>query len=244
MKFKPRPELGNLCTGKLIKVEIVEHLIPKFSEEGIENTWEYAGFTVPSLELTFKQTATTADPRERLYKQEYKVITSVDKSGVDVDLKVVTNLYTSMFAHVKHICNAYKGLANYSEAVANINAIVIDPTASVEARIVNFKGFLEYFAALLAGKDGKGVYQTIELWLKLVADYRTAKFLAFPTFVGEGFVERIIAKQNPAIEIKPNESIELVAAKPKSKGGKGVAAAGVGSEPDGEVDDLLAKYNK
>jgi len=244
LKFKPRPELNNLCTGKLIKVEIVEHLIPAFSEEGIENTWEYAGHTVPALELMFKQTATKSDPKERIYKHEYKVITSVDKQGIEVDPKVVVKLYTDMFAHLKHICNAFKGTSNYSEAVADINKIVIDPTVSVAERIVNFKAFLGYFAALLGGKDGKGVYQTIELWLKLVADYRTAKFLGFPTYVGEGFVERIIPQQNPSIEIKPNESIELVAAKPKSKGAKGAAAAGAAPESDNDVDDLVAKYNK
>jgi len=244
LKFKPRPELGNLCTGKLIKVEIVEHLIPKFSEEGIESTWEYAGFTVPALELTFKQTSTTADPKERIYKHEYKVITSVDKQGVDLDPKMVIKFYTDMYAHIKHICNAFKGTANYSEAVADFSKVQIDPTASVEKRIVNFKVFLEYFVALLGGKDGKGVYTTIELWIKLVADYRTAKFLAFPSFVGEGFVERLIAKQNPSIEIKPNESVELVAGKSKGKAGAKGAAAGAIASEDGEVDDLVAKYNK
>jgi len=226
-------------------VEIVENTIPQFSEEGIENTWEYAGKTVPSLVLTFKQTATTVDPRERIYKHEYKIITSVAKTGIEVDAKTVVKLYQDMFAHIKHICNAYKNTANYSEAVASLNDFTIDPTASVDVRVVNFRNFLGYFVKLFAGKDGKGVYQTTELWMKLVADYRTAKFLAFPTFVGEGFIERIIAKQNPAIEFKPNESIELVAPKSKTKGAKGAASQGTGApETDSEVDDLLAKYNK
>lgn len=45
--------------------------------------------------------------------------------------------------------------------------------------------------------------------MKLVADYNTHKFLAFPSFVNRGFVERVIPGQSPSIEFEAGETIHL-----------------------------------
>lgn len=246
LKFKPRPELNNLCIGKLVKVEILDSEVALYNEAGVESTWEYAGHTIPRLELTFEQNPTTVDPAKRVYKDTCNVIGSLKNDGTPIELKTVTSLYESMYARLKHICNAYKHKANYSEAVADVNKLAIDVSAPVEDRIVMFRSFLQYFVDLLAGKDGKGIYTGTDCWMKLVADYSSGKFLAFPTFVGEGFIEPVIAKRNPAIEIKPGESVELVAGKKGSKG-KGGAADKASEDEAGvesDVADLINKYNK
>ena len=246
LKFKPRPELNNLCVGKLVKVELLESEIAQYNEAGIESTWEYAGHTIPRLELTFMQTPSNTDPRERIYKQEYKVIGSLKNDGSEIDSKTVKSLYESMYAHLKHIANAYKTKANYSEAVADVNLLAIDISAPVETRIVMFKNFLQYFVNLFAGKDGKGIYTNAECWMKLVADYSSGKFLAFPTFVGEGFIELVVKGRNPGIELKASETIELTASKKGTKGSGGAASKANSTEEgavDGDIADLVNKYN-
>lgn len=243
LKFKPRPELNNLCIGQLISVEVIKAEAPKFDEStGIEKTWEYAGYVIPRIILKFKQKPTQQDPKERIHTHEEKVIGALKGDGTEIDPKVVASLYNSMYARLQHICNAYKHLANY----ADITAPGINPFAPIETRVAQLERFFNHFATVLAGKDGKGVYRNVDVWLKVVADFKSGKYLRFPEFVGEGFIERWVANQVPSIEIKPNEGIELVAgAKGKGKGPKGSNAAATAEEHVADdIMDMVNKYNK
>lgn len=241
LPFKPDPQIGNLCIGTIDDVELVETETPKFNESGVESDWEYAGHTVPALRITFKQAPTKSDIKPRYYEHWFKVITSVDNKGDEVPTKTIMALYQGLYGQLRHICNAYKGLKEYDMKLSP-KCPSIDPKASVEVRIQQFKAFFQFFYDLLQGKGDEPMYKGVKLYIKLVADYRTGKFLTIPTFVGRGFVERVLPDVNPSIALEPNETVVLT--KGKAKGGteQAVSNAGVDANTDPAIDDILKKY--
>ena len=92
--------------------------------------------------------------------------------------------------------------------------------------------------------DANPAYKNVRLWIKLVADYSTRKFLTFPTYVGRGFVERLIEGVEPTIDFEPNETIQWSASK-NAKGNHEASAtttAAPTAEVSPEIDELLKKY--
>lgn len=242
LTFKPDPEIGNLCLGYLDDVRLEFRESPRILEDGTTNNWEYAGLKVPTLILTFKQARSNSNPKDRYYEHTFKPVTTKTKDGAPVEAKTIQNLLMQEYGRLRHIANQYKGLKNYPADLGSCPGI--DYGASAERRCEQYVAFFEYFKKLLEGNGEVPMYKGVRLWIKLIADFSTHKYLTFPTFVGRGFVERVIEGNAPTIDFEPNETVVL--AKDTSKGGKHEAAAQATPTTDNtltpEVADILAKY--
>lgn len=243
LTFKPDPEINNLCLGYLDEVRLEFRESPLLLEDGTENTWEYAGCNVPSLVLTFKQARSKNNLKDRYYTHVFKPVTTKTKDGNPVDDKVIVNILQQEYARLRHIANQYKGLKNYPVDLGSCPGI--DYGAAAKVRCEQYAAFFEYFKKLLTGHDeANPAYKNVRLWIKLVADYSTRKFLTFPTYVGRGFVERVIEGVEPTIDFEPNETIQLSAGK-NAKGNHEASAtttAAPVAEVSPEIDELLKKY--
>lgn len=243
LSMKPNPVIGNLCLAILTDVKIEQHEAPKTNPEtGIENLWDFAGYTIPTMVLTFKQVPTKEDPYDRYYEHRFKVVPNLDKNGAPIDKKIVISLYQQYFSQLQHICNAYEGVPGFSD---NEEVPGIDPEANVEVRIKQFNAFFEHFLNVLTGNGDKPVYKDVKVYLKLIADYRTRKFLTLPTFVGRGFIQRVLPGANPKIALEPNETVVLAAGKTQSKTENAIASAAPMSENtelDPEIAAILASH--
>ena len=240
--FKPDPELNNLCLGYLDDVRIEERESPLLNEDGTENTWEYAGLKVPTLVLTFKQAKSQSNPKDRYYEHRFKPVTTKTKEGNPVDSKTLVNMITQEYARLRHITNQYKGLKTYPTNLGSCPGI--DYGASAKVRCEQYLEYFKYFKALLDGTNpDQPHHKGVKLFIKLVADYSTGKFLAFPSFVGRGFVERVFDNQSPTIDFEPNETVQLNTTANK---GKREAAAGApataDTAPSEDIQNIISKY--
>lgn len=243
LTFKPDPSIGNLCLGMLDDVRIDVRKSPKLLEDGTENTWEYAGLDVPTIVLTFKQCKTKENPKDRYYTFSVKPVTTVDKDGNPVDPKKLIGILQQEYARLRHIANQYKGLKNYNNDLGQCPGI--DYAANPATRLEQYAAFFTYFKNLLVGVDENApMYKGVRLWIKLVADFSSGKYLAFPGFVGRGFVERVIEGQDPTIDFEANETVQLTKANNTSRAEKAVAAAPANAEVSSDVQSIIDKYSK
>ena len=227
LAFKPDPELGNLCMGIINDVRIDIREVPLLDDKGVESTWEYAGCKFPVLVIEFKQCKTDANPKDRYYTFTAKPVTTLNKKGELVEEKTVINIIQQV--------NAGKCPG-------------LDYAAPAKVRCEQYLAFFEYFKHLLVGDDEKNpIYKNVKLFMKLVADYNTHKFLAFPSFVNRGFVERVIPGQSPSIEFEAGETIHLAKDDtPKNR----EAAAGAPAPAPGatvvssDIQNILDRYSK
>ena len=208
LAFKPDPELGNLCMGIINDVRIDIREVPLLDDKGVESTWEYAGCKFPVLVIEFKQCKTDANPKDRYYTFTAKPVTTLNKKGEPVEEKTVINIIQQVYGQLRHIANQFKGLKGYPVNAGKCPGL--DYAAPAKVRCEQYLAFFEYFKHLLVGDDEKNpIYKNVKLFMKLVADYNTHKFLAFPSFVNRGFVERVIPGQSPSIEFEAGETIHL-----------------------------------
>jgi hypothetical protein len=238
LRFKPVPELGNLCIGELHAVVFKETEVAKVDDKGVERDYEYAGFKVPRLELEFKQSKTKPADPDRYYTHQIRIIGSKKKDGSPIPEETLTNLYMTMWDQIKHIHDAFKGTVNY-EPLSKIPTI--DEYGPAEQRITQFAKFFKRLEECFnKGKEDKPIFvddkgKPFKLWMKLVAEYKEGKYLTFPTFVGQGFIERYKTGVPSVLEIKPNETIHLSgsggAAKPTTQS--------IGNETQEEIGDDL-----
>lgn len=241
LTFKPDPSIGNLCLGMLDDVRIDVRKSPKLLEDGTENTWEYAGFDVPTIVLTFKQCKTKENPKDRYYTFSVKPVTTVDKDGNPVDPKKLIGILQQEYTRLRHIANQYKGLKNYNTELGQCPGI--DYAASPATRLEQYTAFFNYFKNLLVGVDENApVYKGVRLWIKLVAEFSSGKYLAFPGFVGRGFVERVIEGQEPTIDFEANETVQLTKSSNASRAENAVAKAA--PQPAGVSDDVQSIIDK
>lgn len=239
LKFKPRLEDGNLCIGRLVSAEVVMRKQEVNDKNGLPSTWEYAGCTIPNLELTFIQEPTNTDPAERVYKETFSIFTNVTKAGEAVDRATILSKYQEDYKKLRHIANAFTTMANYDKTavIADLNPFSED----VNARIESVTKYYQSWANLFQGKDGKG-FSGQKCRMKLIAS-PTGTYLCFPRFVGEGFIEKFIAERKATIELKPSESVELVKKEAtKRTGGAKTDAAETPAVSD-DVAALVAKYS-
>lgn len=245
LKFKPRPEIKNLTEATLIVSEISITEKPLINpESGLTETWEYAGFSRPAIHLEFKQVPTSADPYERFCDLYISPFTNKDKQGTPISVANITRFYKDQYLVLRHIANAFVNHPNYD---ATIKMPVFNPLLEeVGARIKSITAYYEAFIKLFKGKDGKGFKDQIN-YLKVVRS-TSGTFLQIPNYVGEGFIVKKIDGRKPTIELKPSESVELIAADPKHKKGFNAATGATSpasSESNSEdVQDLLSKYGQ
>lgn len=209
LNFKPDPELGNLCMGVINDVRIDIREIPMLDDKGVENTWEYAGCKFPKLIIEFKQCKSDSNPKDRYYTFAVQPVTTVDKKGEAVESSKIINIITQEYNRLRHIANQFKGVKGYPTNAGKCPGI--DYAASPKVRCEQYTAFFEYFKHLLVGDNEEApIFKGVKLWMKLIADYSSHKFLTFPSFVNRGFVERVIPNQNTTLEFEAGETINLV----------------------------------
>lgn len=214
LKFKPIKEFDDLCLGHLEDVRVEINEVKKVNDKGQESTWEYAGNMIPQLVFEFKNDAFKDEKVvDRYYLHRERIIGAVHSDGSPIADTKLEGMYGSMWDRIKHIHDAYSGSPNYKpfdDEVPEINE-----KATVEERVKQFTKFFKFVAdAFNKGADGqtpiyKSAGKPIVMNMKLVAEYKEGKYLAFPTFVGEGFIEVHKSGVEPTIEIKPNETVKL-----------------------------------
>lgn len=215
LKFKPDPKHGNLCIGYLNKVSVDTVESPLVDDKGNPNKWEFAGIKVPRLVLEYRNIPEKNTDPERFYFHTEGPITQTRNDGTSVEEKKIQSMYTALFDRIIHMYNVYEGASNYQELEIEVE---IDEKNNAENRAKQMTKFFKDVAyAFNKGKDEKPVFMEgnkhIPLYMKLLPDYQRGVRLEFPTFVGEGFVEVTKEGIPPVIEIKPNESVELVSKK-------------------------------
>ena len=209
LKFKPRIAIKNLCVGVIESVTIEHKKTEKYDDNGAERTYEYAGYEVPSMVIRFRQIPTKEDPANRYYNHRFTIIASKRNDGKDVDRDQLVNIWKQQYEHLRHITNAFVGLRGYKDVD---NCPGIDIAASVETRIEQYEAFLQYFYNILTAEvpeTKKPLYEGVNLYIKLVAEYKNRKYLTFPNFVGRGFIERVKPNVNPTLEFAPGETVQL-----------------------------------
>lgn len=234
LKFKPSvyADLNGLCLGQLVSVEVTTEESPKILDDGTENSYQFAGLKVPKIRFNFKNVvrAEDKDRADRFFFHVEKPIISVKNDGEKMTDKLLESLYTQMWDRIKHIHDVFKNDPNY-KPIAELPDI--DPTSPEEKLVDQFTKFFEAIAASFnKGKNDKPIYQGedgkgLTCYMKLIAEYMQRRYLVFPNFIGEGFIERFKTKVPPTIELKPRETQELAAGKgSKSKEDAGSAATG------------------
>jgi hypothetical protein len=215
LKFKPDPlKNGGLCLGNLLSVEVTRSDAEKNTSDG-----EYGHMSIPQLVFRFKQVKDNAADPDRFHVHRERVINSMTSEGETVAQETLDSLYQSMWFRIKHM---YDRMIDKPIDQKKLDAVIVDEHAKPAERIEQFFKFFTFVADLFnKGDGGKPIFKKEETFvLKLVADYTTRKYYTFPTFVGQGFIERAKFKTvgdkkvlNTTLEIKPNESIELGAGK-------------------------------
>lgn len=240
LKFKPSvyKDLNGLCLGQLVGVEVTSEESPKILDDGSENPYQFAGLKVPKIKWNFKNVVRKEDEdkADRFFFHVEKPIISVKNDGEKMTDKSLESLYTQMWDRTKHIHDAFKNDPNY-KPIAELPDI--DPTAPEEKLVEQFTKFFEAIAdAFNKGKNDKPIYQDEEgkgltCYMKLVAEYGQRRYLVFPTYVGEGFIERFKKGVPPTIELKPKDTQELAASgNTKSKEESNTATTGYEDLPE------------
>ena len=156
------------------------------------------------------------------------VIGSLRTDGSPIEDTTLGALYESMWDRIKHIHDAFSAAPNY-KAIESLPSI--NEHGEAAKRVEQFTKFFQAIAdAFNEGKGGKPIFvdaegKTLPLWMKLIAEYKEGKWLQFPTFVGEGFIELYKPGVPPTIEVKPGESVVL-----RVKGEKKGTTAAAGCE--------------
>ena len=246
LAFKPDPEIGNLCMGYINDVRIDIREVSKLNEDGTENTWEYAGCKFPTMVIEFKQAKSDANPKDRYYTFTVKPVTTLNKNGEPVQVDKIVSIMQQEYARLRHIANQFKGVKGYPTNAGGCPGI--DYAAAPEVRVAQYTAFFEYFKNLLVGENPETpIYKGVKLWMKLVADYSTGKYLAFPGFVGRGFIERVIQGQNTTLEFEANETVALTKSTKENKReaaiNNGIPAMDAGAT-DPSIQSVIDKYSK
>lgn len=253
LNLKPSKDTFGLALAELESVEVKDYEVPVTDEKGSETKSEFKGLTVPRINLTWRNHKVKEGEEDRYHTLSFGPIVSVKNDGSPMDAKTLSSIYENMFAALMHAHNCYKGSVNY---IAIKSLPDIDETATAAARVEQTRAFFKAFEKAFNGTDGKAVYKNTEgknipVWLKLVADYKTQSHYETPNFVGQGWTEvaiqttinnKVVWKQ-PLIELKPNESIDLIPKTSKKPSNVNIATDQMASNSS-DVDDLISKYVK
>lgn len=237
--FKPQEELDFLTKGHLVSVKVVEKKVEKKKDDGSDNLWEYAGFTVPHLQFTFIQAKKDKNERNRVLNHVENVITFKSNEGVAIDMSVIESLFEQMNDRVVHIHDAFKDEGNY----APMPDFEFSQGATIKERLEAFKVLFENIAqAFNVGLNDKPLYidkdgKPVPLYIKILPEYKRGTYYTLPTYVNKGFIERCHGSK-PFIELTATEkaNIELRS----SKGGAVAGKEGSVVQQD-EIDDEIAK---
>lgn len=206
---------GGLALGFLESVELVIN----DSKESTSD-WEYKGLALPNLIFRFAQKKSKESDKDRKFTHVERVIVSTGNTGDPIAPKTLNSLYSSMWRRIKHIYDAYAAFApNVREITQDdINAVMIDETASPEDRAKQFTRFFQYFEGIFnKGTDGKPIYKdsagvSYLMTIKVVAEYGGKEYYTFPSFTNEGFIEKAVFDGNnlvTSLRLRSDETIEF-----------------------------------
>jgi len=225
--FKAQPELNNLCSGTIKRVELIEKLSTDSKED-----YEYHGMNVSSILIEFKQ---NVDGRDRIYKHIENPIVAVTNAGEPIEDDKLESLMMEQYKRLMHILSSYKAVANY-----NAKVVIPDIDFSLPAaeRLASFKAFYEAFVNYFnKGTDGNPIFTGKKQIMKLIyakkKDGSLNNKFEFPNFVGKGFIEPLVMNGTrlvTSLEVYANEAITYVKVNPSA--GDDIAA----SKPRGNVN--------
>jgi hypothetical protein len=218
LNLKPNKDKYNgLVLAEIESVEVKDFVVEEFDDKGAESKSEFKGVTVPRISITWRNHKLAAEEEDRFHTLSYGVIVTITKDGTPVSGKDVKSMYETMYSNLMHIHNAYKKAINYKSILSLPD---IEENAVPELRAKQTKAFFEAFAKAFNGENGKAIYldekgNPIPVWLKLVTGYKDTSRYETPTFVGQGYTEMAVMTstgwKKPNVELKPKESIDLMA---------------------------------
>lgn len=213
----------------------------------------FAGLKIPRIVFTFASNETDINKRHYVNLQFNAVESNVDTIPGGKDSWHVD----SVFDWFKHILNVYvtKGAELTEDQAAKLSLpfedfneqgeyVPVEP----ETVVAGWKQLFENMAAMLNEvKDGHNSFTTkdnkpIVVWIKLIRFARSRRKgwtpvangeLAFPTFVGEGCIEKFVPNTVPSIKLDAlNQTIQIMEIKkPKAPNMPGAAAGVAGAAP-------------
>jgi len=209
VKIKPDAAIDNLCIVGLTDVIFDKAVFDK-AKEG----YEFAGMEVPRIYLKFKQFH--SDGIERFYTHTLKAVVSVKNSGEVMTADVRASIYTSQFALLRHIHDAFSTVANFNALdktgfkLPNLNMDL-----GGQKHLTELEKWYTALVSMFTGTDGKPVYLNAKgNPHKLIGKFilnGSAKSVAIPQYINDGFIEMlkvdIQGKPITALEIKPSENV-------------------------------------
>jgi len=204
---------------------------------------EYKGLDVPELHIeVINHKLKEDDPDRYLLIKEKTIHSKTLMQGSEteytfLEAKLVNDLTEQMYARVKHIYDAFYFAPSYvdfakltkKQVAEYFNLPDVEDALSAEERVERFTKFYNFIAdafnGKLAGEDGTPIYKDGNSFhvmrLKVVAEYKEGNYFTIPTYVGQGFIEKAIKKDNKwqspiKVYKKPKDRFVLTEGKPKS----------------------------
>jgi len=216
LTFQPDANINKgLCMGKLIRIEIEEHEVPKLKEDGSISSWEFAGNVLPTLIFEFKQINNDPKDTAERFLIHRETIIGGKSNGEPLEPKTWEDLITAQYNRLQHIVNAFDK-ANIGTKSKNLNKFEMSNADSVEVKITKTRKFFEHFVKQIKGTEEKPRFENVLLWMRVIAIPNSFKYYGLPAFVGQGFLEVIKQGTAPTIKIGINDSLVLVSGKTKS----------------------------
>lgn len=218
-KLNPMSKGNGLCLGALVNVNVTLSEKPVKEDSAYIN---YRGLHMPMLHFVF---AGSDANKGRTYIRTF--------NAWDFEYDLTSNYpdqnWNVFSSNIKHYLEVFKGGELSDDDFAKL---AIDDEKRGEEMVKEFKRYFDDIAKLFNNyhgknkpiyKDDKGV--PYPLWMKLLISIKGSHVNkgnpGFPSFVGDGIIEKYIPKVDPYIAIRPakQESIEdkpLESKKPNS----------------------------
>ena len=212
----PEEAYHNLCFAKIESVTVEFYEVKQFDDNGAPSASEYAGLTVPRLNIKTKREIMpfSVDTNQRSDTFSFGTINIKDtRTGQLRPKKDVTERVEQEFMHMIHIHNVIRKHTNQEPLDVSILS-KYDPFAIVEDRVVQLGEIFEYIAKMfntVLDDTKKEQYKDIVLcWALIPGGGQSRSKYVLPKYVGKGFVEVFKnQKFKPAISIPPNVIMRL-----------------------------------
>jgi len=232
--FEPLEVYNNMCLGYLTKVA-VETL-----ESKADGKWEFAGLTLPRIVLEFHQLKDVHNNKDRFLVHSELPLTVTKANGEERTTENIEKSYIELWRRLKHIHDAYATSPNYKPMDIEPE---FNPDLPAEDRIKEFEVFFKAVEqAFMVGADGKtpifepyGTSKELNLvTMKLVASGQKGNYLAFPTFVGKGFIEKTVRGNGGKIDT----ALKFTGSETPIVGQVGIAPKAAASQGDDLPEDV------
>lgn len=223
LPFEPFEQYNNFCVGELESIEISESKIDEDSK------WEFKGLTVPRIAFHFVQMKLKATEPDRFFTHSELPIAKVKVDGTFVTDENIQKMYTEMWRRLKHIHDQYRISPNYKPFPDDFE-LEFNVDGTPEERVKEFVDFFKNIKnAFEQGKNKKPIYldaegKRIPMTMKLIASGNRKSYLAFPVFVGRGFIEPFkveAGKLKTVLRFGPSETTSLGSAPPAQPAASG-----------------------